>query len=65
MRRFVRAFLPVMPTLLTPLVWLGLNCHATTAQGYALADNLTALYFILAVIAAMVARAWMGSGAKR
>jgi hypothetical protein len=63
-RRFVRAFLPVTPALLTPLVWLWLNHHASTAQDYALADNLTAMYFVLTAIAAIVARAWMGPGPR-
>jgi hypothetical protein len=65
MRDFL-GFLPILPSALTPAVWLWLHHHyADTPQGRALCSNLTVLYLVLTVILALVGRAWSAPRSER
>jgi hypothetical protein len=66
MRRSILGFLPVIPSALTPTVWLWLHFHyGDTPQGRALCGNLTILYVVLTAALAIVGRTWTAERTER
>ena len=66
MLRRTLAFLPILPSALTPAVWLWLHYTlAPSPQGRALCDNLTILYAVVTAILAIVGRSWLAPRAER
>jgi chromate transport protein ChrA len=57
--RTILSFLAILPSALTPAVWLWLHYHyGSSPQGQSLCSNLTILYLVATTILAILGRAW-------